>query len=269
MAKLRAVLFDLDDTLLPEMVPENEALLVSCGLAADRYDADPKKMLDTVDESSRRLWAQWKTPIVYSEIAYSVWEGLWGPTDSAESNLGNDNDTITKYKREVWDEVLSVHGIDDAGLRDDIIELHRVERLKRLKPFTGAIEVIEQIKEQYPVAIVTNGSPAVQRFKLAESGLADYFDVVVASGDVGFGKPRPEPFNSALEQLNVRPEEAVMIGNSWGSDIKGASNLGMSSIWLNLDKESRPVDGISPTIEIGSLEKIPEAVRQISATGVL
>jgi putative hydrolase of the HAD superfamily len=264
VAKLRAVLFDLDDTLLPEMVPEREALLVACGLAADRYDADPEKMLETVDESCRRLWAQWKTPIVYSEIAYSVWEGLWGPTDTAESNLGNDNETITKYKREVWDEVLSVHGIEDSGLRDDIIELHRIERLKRLKPFDGAIEIIEQIKELYPIAIVTNGSPAVQRFKLRESGLADYFDVVVASGDVGFGKPRAEPFNAALEQLNVRPEEAVMIGNSWGSDIRGASNLGMPSIWFNVDQESRPDDGVSPTIELDSLEKIPDAVRQIA-----
>jgi putative hydrolase of the HAD superfamily len=266
---LRAVLFDLDDTLLPEMVPENEALLVACGLAADRYDADPKKMLNTVDESSRRLWAQWKTPIVYSEIAYSAWEGLWGPADSAESNLGNDSDTITKYKREVWDEVLSSYGIEDADLRDEIIKLHRIERLKCLIPFVGAIEVIERIKQQYPIAIVTNGSPAVQRFKLRESGLADYFDVVVASGDVGFGKPRAEPFNAALEQLNVRPENAVMIGNSWGSDIKGASNLGMPSIWFNLDRESRPDDGISPTIEIDSIAKIPEAVRQIAASGAL
>lgn len=229
------MLFDLDDTLLPEMMPENEALLVACGLAADRYDADPKKMWNMVDESSHRLWAQWKTPIVYSEIAYSAWEGLWGPADSAESNLGNDSDTITKYKREVWDEVLSSSGIKDAGLRDEIIKLHRIERLKRLKPFADAIDVIEQVKEQYPIAIATNGSPAVQRFKLRESGLADYFDVVVASGDVGFGKPRAEPFNAALEQLNVHPENAVMIGNSWGSDIKGASNLGMPSIWFNVD----------------------------------
>ncbi|MDA0596193.1 MAG: HAD family hydrolase [Chloroflexi bacterium] len=264
MAKLKTVLFDLDDTPLPEMVPENEALLVACGLAADRYDADTKKMLDTVDESCRRLWAQWKTPIVYSEIAYSVWEDLCGPADSAESNLGNDSDTITKYKREVWDEVLASYGIEDADLRDEIIKLHRIERLKRLKPFADAIDVIEQVKEQYPIAIVTNGSPTVQRIKLNESGLAGYFDVVVASGDVGFGKPKPEPFNSALEQLNVRPEEAVMIGNSWGSDIKGASNLGMPSIWFNVDQKSRPDDGFSPTIELDSLKKIPEAVSQIA-----
>ena len=226
-------------------------------------------MVETVIESCHRLWGQWETPIVYSEIAYSVWEGLWALLDSAESNLGDDAETIAKYKREVWDEVLASYGIEDAELRNNIIELHRIERLKRLKPFAGAIEVVEEIKEQYPVAIVTNGSPAIQRFKLRESGLADYFDVVVASGDVGFGKPRPEPFNSALEQSNVRPEEAVMIGNSWGSDIKGAANLGMPSIWFNLDKESRPDDGISPTIEIDSLEKIPEAVRQIAASGAL
>jgi predicted HAD superfamily phosphohydrolase YqeG len=58
MANLKAVLFDLDDTLVPEMEPEREALLVVCGLAAEKYGADPEAMSNTVGEATEKLWAQ-------------------------------------------------------------------------------------------------------------------------------------------------------------------------------------------------------------------
>ncbi len=264
MPGVKAVLFDLDDTLIPEMGPEREALLVVCGLAAEKYGANPELMLETIDKSCRRLWAQWETPIVYSEISYSVWEGLWGPSDSLGSDMGNDPETISKYKRETWDEVLSTPGIQDSELRNEIIDRHRAERVKRLKPYSGIVDVLERVKSKYPLAVVTNGSPAVQRFKLKESGLADYFDVVVASGDVGIGKPRPEPFTTALDKLGVSAPEAVMIGNSWSSDIQGAANLGMPSIWFNAEGLPRPEKGNPPTIEISSVPEVQEAIQRIA-----
>ena len=264
MPELKAVLFDLDDTLIPEMEPEREALLVVCGLVAEKYGADAEQMLETIDESCHRLWAQWETPIVYSDISYSVWEGLWGPSDSLGSDMGNDPETISKYKRETWDQVLATHGVQDTELRDEIIERHRVERVKRLNPYSGIVEILEQVKTKYPLAVVTNGSPAVQRFKLSESGLADYFDVIVASGDIGIGKPRPEPFTTALDKFGVSPSNAVMIGNSWGSDIQGAVNLGMPSIWFNAEGLPRPEKGNPPTIEISSVPEVWEAIQQIA-----
>ena len=264
MANLKAILIDLDDTLVPEMEPEREALLVVCGLVSDRYGVYPEAMLKTIDESCHRLWAQWKTPAIYSEIAYSAWEGLWGPSDESRHGLGNDEETILKYKRDAWDEVLSVYGVEDVGLRDQIIERHRSERVKRLRPFPEAVGVIEELRANFQLAVVTNGSPAVQRFKLEQAGLSGYFPVVVASGDVGIGKPDPLPFTTALDQLGVAPKEAMVIGNSWSSDIQGAANLGMRSIWFNLDNDERPDNGTPPTFEISSLSEIPDVIRQMA-----
>lgn len=263
MSGLKAVLFDLDDTLVPEMEPEREALLVVCGLVADKYGTNPEEMLKTIDDSCRRLWSKWDTPIVYSEIGYSVWEGLWGPSDSLGSDMGNDPETIAKYKRETWDDVLSTHGVQDTELRDEIIDRHRAERVKRLKPYDGVEEVLSEVGAKYPLAVVTNGSPAVQRFKLNEAGLADYFKVVVASGDIGIGKPRPEPFTTALAKLNVSPPESVMIGNSWSSDIQGADSLGMPSVWFNAEGRPRPEEGNPPAIEISSVSQVLEAIEQV------
>ena len=205
MANLKAVLFDLDDTLVSEMEPEREALLVVCGLAADKYGADPEAMSDTVAEAAEKLWAQWRTPALYSSIAYSGWEGLLGPPDLPEDGLGNDQETIDKYKRDAWDEVLSVHEIVDSGLRDQIIVMHRAERVSWLVPYDDAEKVLESVKTDYPLAIVTNGSPAVQRFKLERSGLARHFSVVVASGDVGVGKPDPKAVPDRAEIAQCQP----------------------------------------------------------------
>ena len=69
-------------------------------MAADKYDADPETMRVTVVEAAEKLWAQWRSPALYSSIAYSGWEGLWGPPDLTDDGLGNDQKTIDKYKRD-------------------------------------------------------------------------------------------------------------------------------------------------------------------------
>lgn len=261
----KAVLFDLDDTLVPEMEAEREALLAACGLASMKYGTDAQEMSVSVEEAANNLWAKWPSASSYSSIAYSGWEGLWGPPDVPDDGLGNDQETINQYKRDAWDEVLANHGIHDTGLRDEIIVRHRSERVARLQTNPGAVEALNQLKDEYPLAIVTNGSPAVQRFKIERSGIADYFDVVVASGDVGVGKPGALPFTTALEKLGVKPTEAVMIGNSWKSDVQGAVNLRMRSIWFNPDSRPRPETGVAPIAEIISLAEIPKLLGRIAA----
>lgn len=85
------------------------------------------------------------------------------------------------------------------------------------------------------MALVTNGSPAVQRSKVAASGLERYFKAVVVSGDVGAGKPDPRPFRAALDALGVAATDAVMVGNSLERDIAGAQALGIRAVWVNRD----------------------------------
>lgn len=263
MNRLKCVLFDLDDTLVPEMEPEREALLIACGLATEKYGTDAEQMALTVGEACAELWGQWNTRDLYSSIAYSGWEGLWGPPDLPDDGLGNDSETIVRYKHDAWDAVLARHGIEDIELRDLIIERHRTERISRLKPYPGAEKVLKQVSTGYPLGLVTNGSPAVQRFKLAQAGLARYFSIVVTSGDVGAGKPDPKPFLTALESLGVDPDSAVMIGNSWRSDVKGANNLGIASIWFN--QQSLPAgEGSPPSIEISSLDQVPGALETLA-----
>jgi putative hydrolase of the HAD superfamily len=79
---------------------------------------------------------------------------------------------------------------------------------------------------------VTNGTSDLQRRKLALTGLAEHFDVVVASCDIGVGKPDPAIFAAALDALGVAPSEAVMVGNDRERDIAGAAAAGIRGLWI-------------------------------------
>ena len=151
-------------------------------------------MVATVGEACAKLWGKWNTRDLYSSIAYSGWEDLWGPPDLPDDGLGNDVETITRYKHDAWDAVLAQHGIEDIELRDSIIERHRTERIGRLRPCAGVEELLMQVWAKYPLGLVTNGSPAVQRFKLERAGLSGFFSAVVTSGNVGFRRPAPNLF---------------------------------------------------------------------------
>ena len=56
MSRLKCVLFDLDDTFVPEMEPEQETLLIACRLATERYGTNAELMVATVGEACAKLW---------------------------------------------------------------------------------------------------------------------------------------------------------------------------------------------------------------------
>ncbi len=95
-----------------------------------------------------------------------------------------------------------------------------------------AERVVRYLASKYPLTIVSNGFKEVQYYKFAHSGLQDYLTHIVISDEIGVTKPRPEIFRIALERNGVRPEDAVMIGDSYSSDIQGARSAGIDQIWI-------------------------------------
>ena len=97
----------------------------------------------------------------------------------------------------------------------------------------GADEVVRELAKHYPLTIISNGFKEVQYYKFAHSGLADCFAHTLISEEIGINKPQPGIFQIALELNNIKAEEAVMIGDSYSSDIQGAKNAGIDQIWLH------------------------------------
>ncbi len=98
-------------------------------------------------------------------------------------------------------------------------------------------EPVKQLAERYPLTIVSNGFVRVQYKKILRSGLMGYFEHIILSEEVGTQKPQADIFRIALQRNNCKNTEAVMIGDSYTSDIKGAKNANIDQIWITSDTE--------------------------------
>jgi putative hydrolase of the HAD superfamily len=83
------------------------------------------------------------------------------------------------------------------------------------------------------LGVITNGEGDLQRAKLAALGLGTAFDVVIASGDVGCAKPDTRIFHLAAARLGLPPEQCLFVGDRRDIDALGALAAGMQGVWLN------------------------------------
>ena len=107
--------------------------------------------------------------------------------------------------------------------------------------FPGTKETLGLLKEKYKLGVISNDMVEHARKPLRYSGLTSIFDLIVISGAEGVGiiKPDAEIFLRALRRLKVKPEEAVMVGDSLADDVKGAKNIGMISVWIDRSGKKR------------------------------
>ena len=99
--------------------------------------------------------------------------------------------------------------------------------------FDGAVEVLEYLKPNYELHIITNGFHFVQDRKLKNANIAHYFTTITNSELAGVKKPHPNIFNFALSLANATKEESIMIGDSFEADIEGALDFGIDAIFFN------------------------------------
>lgn len=103
----------------------------------------------------------------------------------------------------------------------------------------GARETIAYLHSRgYKVGLLTNGNSARQWAKIYSSGLFTCFDSIVVSGDQPFEKPDPAIYRLSLSELGVTAEEALFVGDTVETDIDGANNAGMDSLWLTKSREN-------------------------------
>ena len=101
----------------------------------------------------------------------------------------------------------------------------------RLVP--GAFDLLTMLHDRVRVGIVTNNIVSEQTAKIVSLGIVPLVNAVVISEAVGVHKPDPRIFEIALARLGCGAERAVMVGDSWASDIEGALDAGLSAVWFN------------------------------------
>lgn len=101
-------------------------------------------------------------------------------------------------------------------------------------PYPGAAALVERLCQAYKLYIITNGNVVSQMPRLRHAGLMEYFQDVFVSEAVGVGKPDKRYFDYVAAHIpGFQRENALVIGDSPSSDIQGAVNAGLDSLWYD------------------------------------
>ncbi|MGB0881772.1 MAG: YjjG family noncanonical pyrimidine nucleotidase [Vicingaceae bacterium] len=126
--------------------------------------------------------------------------------------------------------------IDNIDLAYEIADYYVYHSPRQTVLFPETIKVLDYLKGSYKLHIITNGFEEVQYIKLNESGLTNYFDVIILSEKVGVKKPHPYIFKKAFSESGAKASNAIMIGDDWYADIYGAERVKMDAIYFNPKK---------------------------------
>ncbi len=224
---IKAVLFDLDDTLFDRKAAQSMTLeLIVKRLPHVFSRFEEERVIEAFMESDRLL--------------------------TVDFNAGAPSEGIREERSRLFLDILNIE--EDIG--DTVTEIYVSEYPKLNAVMPGAFELIKELSGRFQVGIVSNGLPDVQYIKLESIGLHDLMSCVVLSEEIGIRKPDPRIFYHAADLLQIPPGNCLFVGNSYTDDIAGAKAAGMMACWLK-SSPSTPADGeYRADFEIGNLNDL-------------
>jgi len=150
------------------------------------------------------------------------------------------------------DYALETHGIDDAELRQRLMDCYLA-----LAPYAEVAETLARLKTAgIKRAILSNGAPGMLDAAVKSAGLGDLLDAVLSVEEIGVYKPHPTVYRLAVDHLGVAAERiAFMSSNAW--DASGAAAYGFNVAWVNRFGQRRERLPGAPKAEIKTLAELP------------
>jgi len=224
------ILLDVDDTILD--FHADEAVALSRTLR--------ESGLEPTAERIKR----------YSQINQYMWEQL------EEGELTRMEVLVKRF--EIF---FAEQGIECSGYETQKAYEHYLSLDHHFMP--QAEELLERLYGCYPLYIVSNGTGVVQDGRIKSSGIGKYFEKIFISERMGANKPSIEFFDKCFAEIDgFERENAIIIGDSLTSDIRGGINAGIKTCWFNPEGKSGR-DDIKADYEIRSLLELPILLEKI------
>lgn len=206
----RAILFDLDDTILEfDGSADRVWRSVIAEHAGSLGGLDVEQFMKAINE-------------------YREW--YWG--DPERHRRGRLD--LPRARREVVRGTLDLLGLASPAAADEIAHAYSVQRELEVSPFPGAIETLNYVRAMgIRMALVTNGTSAMQRGKIERFGLESCFDYILIEEEFGVGKPDERVYLHAIAQFDASPSEAWMVGDNLEWEVATPQRLGIFSIWVD------------------------------------
>jgi YjjG family noncanonical pyrimidine nucleotidase len=210
LKKYKCIFFDLDHTLWDYETNAKETLVE----LYTEFDLRPKGVRDP--ESFY---------LKFKEVNLALW-------DLFDRELASQQYIRTERFKRILEHF--------SAYAEDLSEALSNEYLKRcptknnLMPF--ATEVLEYLHRHYRLTVITNGFEEIQHTKLSSGNLHRFFDHIVTSQKAGYRKPSKEIFHYAMTANEIKCSEVIMIGDNLVTDVGGARNASIDTIFFNPEK---------------------------------
>jgi putative hydrolase of the HAD superfamily len=156
-------------------------------------------------------------------------------------------------RKERFKQILEHFQIFDEKLCQDMSEDYMESCPKKANLLPHAMETLHYLSAKYPMSVVTNGFEEIQDMKLTAGNLHQFFQHIVTSQKAGYKKPSREIFDYAMKAHGVVSDEVIMIGDNLLTDIGGANNASIDTVFFNPEQIEHTV---SVKHEIRSLAEL-------------
>lgn len=169
-------------------------------------------------------------------------------------------DGWTFPRRQAFLDVLQDHDMEDLGHSDRFAEAWEEAEADRAEALPGAVDVIQQLSRSFTLGIATNGTGGLQRRKLDEAGMGQYFDVVLVSSEIGVAKPHADFFDRARSEVDA--DECIMVSEDLRRDILPAKREEFLTVWVSAEEGNAQVEQLVDE-RAASLDDVPAAVERL------
>lgn len=219
----KILLFDLDDTLLDFGANETDSLKKLFQHQGYPFSTEVFQLYNSVN---KQLWADYENGII-----------------------GLDDVLRSRFSKTMLQLGTVVDGIEWENLYRELLG-HGCQQMD------GAFDVCRHLSVSHRLFVITNGITPTQIKRLKQSGLSVFFEEVFASGSIGFQKPAKEFFDYVVDHIKeFNRKEALIIGDSLNTDIKGGLLSGIDTCWVNRTSQKSPAE-IQSTYTIKKLDEL-------------
>jgi len=209
----RAILFDLDDTLLVAFGGSQSQWERTIGAATAHFaSVEPTVIVNAIQEASGELWAD---PGRHKYWRHRIGEARRKIVATAFADLA-----ARGYR------------MPSAAVGHELADSYEALHNAELRMFPDAHQTLDRLKERgVLLALITNGAAEPQRAKVVRFALEHRFEHIQIEGEHGFGKPEDRAYMHAMEVLGVEPKDTWMVGDNLEWEVVGPQRLGIYAIW--------------------------------------
>ncbi|MBT5221402.1 MAG: HAD family hydrolase [Gammaproteobacteria bacterium] len=247
---LKALFLDMDETLCDTM-SANEQAKSQMGLYVEKQFG--QQLTVTLDGEA-----------FASDYVHGIYRE-WSPSQRERYMPIIEQQSEGAYRIQLIRDLLARCGIDNVEEAEAIFIQQKFDkdRIAAFDFYPGIAEFLQTARQLFTLVVITNGPVYSQIPKIERVKLADYVDHIIIGGQEPEQKPAVSIFEKALKLAACEAHEAIQVGDSLHSDIQGANNSGITSVWV---QHQQPLDaelGINPSHTVLTPAEIPALIRDI------